>query len=117
MLAWSIGLRRGERLGLRGQDGDLPAAVLPVCQALARVTTTTPPVAGARTQLVFQAPKTPGARRTVPLPLELGESPRTVQTILGQSSVTITLDLYSHVSLELEQKAASKWNPTWQGQG
>ena len=38
--------------------------------------------------------------------LELGESPKTVQTMLGHSRVAITLDIYSHVSLELEKKAA-----------
>ena len=40
--------------------------------------------------------------------LELGESPKTVQTMLGHSRVSITLDTYSHVSLELEKKAAAK---------
>jgi len=44
------------------------------------------------------------------LMLELGESPKTVQTILGHSSVAITLDIYSHVSLELEKRAASRLN-------
>jgi len=38
------------------------------------------------------------------LMLELGESPKTVQTMLGHSRVAITLDIYSHVSLELEKK-------------
>ncbi len=42
------------------------------------------------------------------LMLELGESPKTVQTMLGHSRVAITLDIYSHVSLELEKKAAAK---------
>jgi integrase len=44
------------------------------------------------------------------LMLELGESPKTVQTMLGHSSVAITLDIYSHVSLELEKRAASRLN-------
>jgi integrase len=44
------------------------------------------------------------------LMLELGESPKTVQTMLGHSRVAITLDIYSHVSLELEKKAAAKLN-------
>jgi len=44
------------------------------------------------------------------LMLELGESPKTVQTLLGHSSVAITLDIYSHVSLELEQRAVSRLN-------
>jgi integrase len=49
------------------------------------------------------------------LMLELGESPKTVQTMLGHSRVAITLDLYSHVSLELEQKAAAKLNAALTG--
>jgi site-specific recombinase XerD len=44
------------------------------------------------------------------LMLELGESPKTVQTMLGHSRVAITLDIYSHVSLELEKRAAAKLN-------
>ena len=40
----------------------------------------------------------------------VGESPKTVQTMLGHSCVAITLDIYSHVSLELEKKAATKLN-------
>jgi integrase len=42
------------------------------------------------------------------LMLELGESPKTVQTMLGHASITTTLDIYSHVSLELETRAAAK---------
>jgi integrase len=48
--------------------------------------------------------------------LELGESPKTVQTILGHSRVAITLDIYSHVSLELEKKAAAKLNAALSGE-
>jgi integrase len=48
--------------------------------------------------------------------LELGESPKTVQTILGHSRVAITLDIYSHVSLELEKKAAAKLNTALSGE-
>jgi integrase len=44
------------------------------------------------------------------LMLELGESPKTVQTMLGHASITTTLDIYSHVSLELEKRAAAKLN-------
>ena len=47
--------------------------------------------------------------------LELGESPKTVQTMLGHSSVAITLDIYSHVSLELETRAASRLNAALKG--
>jgi integrase len=49
------------------------------------------------------------------LMLELGESPKTVQTMLGHSRVAITLDRYSHVSLELEKKAAAKLNAALTG--
>ena len=49
------------------------------------------------------------------LMLELGESPKTVQTMLGHSRVAITLDIYSHVSLELEKKAAAKLNAALTG--
>ncbi len=42
--------------------------------------------------------------------LELGEGPKVIQSLLGHSSVSITLDIYGHVSLELERKAASKLN-------
>jgi integrase len=33
-----------------------------------------------------------------------------VQTILGHSSAKITLDIYSHVTLDLEKQAAAKLN-------
>jgi integrase len=49
------------------------------------------------------------------LMLELGESPKTVQTMLGHSSVAITLDIYSHVSLKLEKRAASRLNAALSG--
>jgi integrase len=41
---------------------------------------------------------------------ELGESPKTVQTMLGHTTITTTLDIYSHVSLDLEKRAAAKLN-------
>jgi integrase len=44
------------------------------------------------------------------LMLELGESPKTVQTMLGHTTISTTLDIYSHVSLELEKRAAAKLN-------
>ena len=49
------------------------------------------------------------------LMLELGESPKTVQAMLGHSSVAITLDIHSHVSLELEKKATSRLNAALTG--
>jgi site-specific recombinase XerD len=42
--------------------------------------------------------------------LEQGVSPKTVQTMLGHGSIAVTLDIYSHVSLELEKQAAAKLN-------
>jgi integrase len=41
---------------------------------------------------------------------ELGESPKTVQTMLGHASIKTTLDIYSHVSLDLEKQAAARLN-------
>lgn len=42
--------------------------------------------------------------------LELGESPKTVQTMLGHPKIATTLDIYSHVSLDLEKRAAARLN-------
>jgi integrase len=42
--------------------------------------------------------------------LEHGVSPKVVQTMLGHSSIAITLDIYSHVSLDLEKQAAATLN-------
>jgi integrase len=42
--------------------------------------------------------------------LEQGVSPKVVQTMLGHSSIAMTLDTYSHVSLELEKQAAATLN-------
>ena len=47
--------------------------------------------------------------------LELGEAPNTVQTMLGHSRIAVTLDTYSHVSLELEKEAAAKLNTALSG--
>ena len=42
--------------------------------------------------------------------LEQGVSPKVVQTMLGHSSIRITMDVYSHVSLDLERQAAATLN-------
>ena len=42
--------------------------------------------------------------------LEQGVSPKVVQTMLGHSSIALTLDIYSHVSLDLEKPAAATLN-------
>jgi integrase len=44
------------------------------------------------------------------LMLELGEAPKVAQSILGHTKIATTLDIYSHVSLDLETKAAAKLN-------
>jgi integrase len=49
------------------------------------------------------------------LMLELRESPKIVQTMLGHSSVAITFNIYSHVSLELEKRAESRLNAALTG--
>jgi integrase len=49
------------------------------------------------------------------LMLELGEAPKTVQTMLGHTKITTTLDIYSHVSLDLEKKAAARLNAVLRG--
>ncbi|KYH31125.1 site-specific integrase [Neomoorella mulderi] len=40
--------------------------------------------------------------------LELNEHPKIVQELLGHSTITMTLDTYSHVSPELKKQAAAK---------
>jgi integrase len=47
--------------------------------------------------------------------LEQGVSPKVVQTMLGHSSIAVTLDIYSHVSLDLEKQAAAKLNAALAG--
>lgn len=44
------------------------------------------------------------------LMLELGEHPKVVQQMLGHSRIAMTLDTYSHVSLDLERQAAARLN-------
>lgn len=61
ILAYSVGLRRGEILGLRWQDLDLDHRKLHVRQTLQRL--------GAGSGLVIGPPKSARSRRTVPLPL------------------------------------------------
>ena len=42
--------------------------------------------------------------------LEAGEHPKVVSEMLGHSSITITLDIYSHVLPSMQAKAAAKLN-------
>jgi integrase len=42
--------------------------------------------------------------------LDQGVSPKVVQTMLGHSSIAVPLDIYSHVSLDLEKQAAAMLN-------
>lgn len=48
---------------------------------------------------------------------ELGEDPKTVQTLLGHSSLSMTLDTYTHVLEGLKKKAASKLNDLYTNMG
>lgn len=65
-VALSLGLRRGEALGLRWQDIDFDGRTLRVCQALARV----------GHDIVISEPKTASSRRILPLPDTLAASLR-----------------------------------------
>jgi integrase len=47
--------------------------------------------------------------------LELGENPKTVQTLLGHNRINVTLDTYSHVSSDLETIAVAKLTAALQG--
>ena len=42
--------------------------------------------------------------------LEMNEHPKVVQELLGHSTITTTLDIYSHVSMEKKEQAAAKLN-------
>ncbi|MGB9866851.1 MAG: tyrosine-type recombinase/integrase [Bacillota bacterium] len=182
LLELATGLRRGELLALRWQDVDLRAGTLTVRRNLVRIRNHDG--GGAKTRLVFQEPKTPQSRRTIPIPedvvaelkrhkarqnqeklllgqayqdndlvfcledgrpldprnftrhfdallekaglphirfhdcrhtfatalLELGEHPKVVQHILGHSRIAMTLDTYSHASLDLEKRAMARLN-------
>ncbi|MED1202574.1 tyrosine-type recombinase/integrase [Heyndrickxia acidicola] len=44
--------------------------------------------------------------------MEQGENPKVVSERLGHSRVAVTLDLYSHVSDDLQEKAATKFEQT-----
>jgi len=41
---------------------------------------------------------------------ELKEEPKTVQSLLGHSNISITLDTYTHVLESMKEKAATKLN-------
>lgn len=47
--------------------------------------------------------------------LEQGEHPKVVSTLLGHARIGITLDLYTHVSLEVEQRAMQRLNQALEG--
>ncbi|MHB9939839.1 site-specific integrase [Clostridium sporogenes] len=48
---------------------------------------------------------------------ELGENPKTVQTLLGHSNISITLDTYTHVLESMKKKAVSKLNDLYISMG
>jgi integrase len=56
-----------------------------------------------------------GRHTIATLMLELGEAPKTVQTMLGHTTIATTLDIYSHVSLDLERKASARLNAVLRG--
>jgi integrase len=47
--------------------------------------------------------------------LELGELAKVVQTNLGHSKISTTLDTYSHVSMDLAKQAAARMNDALRG--
>ena len=51
------------------------------------------------------------------LMLEAGVHPKVVQEMLGHSTIAITMDLYSHVSPNLQEEAALKLDAILQGSG
>ena len=85
LLELGTGLRRGELLGLGWRNVDLQAGL--------------PHIRFHDLRHSFAT-----------LMLELGEHPKTVQTMLRNSRIAITLDIYSHVSLDLEKQAAARLN-------
>jgi integrase len=62
LLAVATGMRRGELLGLRWQDVDIARSRVHVRQSV---------TVGKRGAPIFQEPKTPKARRVVPIPVEV----------------------------------------------
>lgn len=48
---------------------------------------------------------------------ELGENPKTVQKLLGHSSLSITLDTYTHVLEDMKEKAVSKIDDLYKSWG
>ncbi|MFF2273572.1 tyrosine-type recombinase/integrase [Agromyces sp. NPDC058136] len=67
-LAYSVGLRRGELLGLRWSDVDLETNMIHVRQTMQRL--------GAGHGRVFGPPKTARSRRSVPIPVGIARSLR-----------------------------------------
>lgn len=47
--------------------------------------------------------------------LAAGVHPKVVQELLGHSSISITLDVYSHVLPSMQQEAASKMDDLFKG--
>ena len=44
-----------------------------------------------------------------------GEHPKVVSEMLGHSSIKVTLDVYSHASLELQKQATARLNAALTG--
>jgi integrase len=70
-LELGTGLRRGEILGLRWEDGDIDAGVLHVRQTLVRVGNHDAIEGDRKTKLILQEPKTEHSHRTIPIPADI----------------------------------------------
>jgi integrase len=49
------------------------------------------------------------------LQLARGKNPKVVQEMLGHSTIAVTMDIYSHVTLALDQAAASRMQVLFAG--
>ncbi|WP_431984736.1 hypothetical protein [Streptomyces qinglanensis] len=90
-----IGLRRGDILGLRWQDVDLDAGVLTVRQTLQRV----------GGELFIGLPKTQRSARRVALPAECLTALRAHRPKQQDSSIRVTMDIYTFVRLDSQRSA------------
>jgi integrase len=93
-VALSLGLRRGEVLGLRWQDIDFDTATLRIAQTVQRT----------RTQgLIIDTPKTKSSLRTLSIPPVL----LVVKDILGHDQISTTMK-YTHPTPETMRDATAE---------
>jgi integrase len=106
VLALATGLRRGELLGLRWADVDLPGRVLVVRQTLQRTV-------NRRFEQLRNATGLPWLHlhdlrhAFATFLLDQGEELRTVMELLGHSTIRLTADTYGHVLPTRARNAAS----------